>query len=189
MIYSFTGMETNEQTISNGGSRKNGQNNHLKNQRISDSQDPFIVMYKHIIDPILSLDKLEVLREDKVQFEVMIYPKDLKNFSKKEELVKQRVHIESSQSANSQNLQAEVSEPSDQWVIELNLDKEFERHSKERDRSDDMMEDMLQPASTTENNINEQHDPEKLQEEQEGDSQDEGQHDSGENNQLNNDEE
>ena len=37
----------------------------MKYQKISDSQDPFILMYKHILEPIIAYDKLELLIADK----------------------------------------------------------------------------------------------------------------------------
>ena len=38
-------------------------------------------MYKHIMDPIMQYDKLSVLREDKIEFEVTLKAKDLKNLN------------------------------------------------------------------------------------------------------------
>ena len=61
-------------------------------------------------------DKLNVLREDKLEFEVMIKAKDLKNLNqqRKDELMIQRVHLE-----NSEN---------DAFVIQCDLDPNFSRH-------------------------------------------------------------
>jgi len=69
-------------------------------------------MYKQIIEPILQLDKLECLTQNKVGFEIMLWPKDLKNLSKRDEIARQRVH-----------LQADGS-------IFADLSPTFERHSK-----------------------------------------------------------
>ena len=65
------------------------------------------------MEPLYFADKLEVLRKEKVEFMFECLPKDLKNISKKDELLKQRVHIESD------------------GVIEINMNKEFESHSKD----------------------------------------------------------
>ncbi len=46
-------------------------------------------MYKHIMDPIMQHDKLNILREDKAEFQVLLKAKDLKNLNqqRKEDLL------------------------------------------------------------------------------------------------------
>jgi hypothetical protein len=56
------------------------------------------------------MDRLEVLRGNKIEFEVFLKPKDLKNLSKKDEILTSRVHIEAKQ------------ESTEGFVIELNTD-------------------------------------------------------------------
>jgi len=51
-------------------------------------------MYKSVMEQIILLDKLEVLAEDKVEFEIELHPKDLRKLNKKDEMVRQRVYIE-----------------------------------------------------------------------------------------------
>lgn len=71
----------------------------LKFQKIADSQDPFQNMYKYIMEPIIQFDRLEVLHEDKLEYEILVKAKDLKhhnvNKDRKEEMLVQRVHLES----------------------------------------------------------------------------------------------
>lgn len=86
-----------------------------------DHLDPFSIMYRHIMEPIMQQDRLEVLRQSKIEFDVKLYPKDLKNLAKKEELTRSRVHLESG--------------PDGAFMVELNLDENFERHCKEREES------------------------------------------------------
>lgn len=66
---------------------------------------------------------MEVLRQSKIEFDVKLFPKDLKNLAKKEELIKSRVHLECSGDC----LTA--------FTVEVNLDEHFDRHSKDRDES------------------------------------------------------
>jgi hypothetical protein len=68
-------------------------------------------MKKHIIEPIFMYDKLELLSNDKVQFEILLKDKDLKLLSKerKEDLLRQRVHFTEDVG----------------FVVECNLDESF----------------------------------------------------------------
>jgi hypothetical protein len=67
-----------------------------------------------------------VLRESKIEFDVILYPKDLKNLAKKDEFIKSRVHIDCDTSAG---------DPLSSFIIEINCDENFERHSKDREMS------------------------------------------------------
>lgn len=99
MIYQFSGIEQFNATVTPKNYKLSGQGlglMNLRHMRVSDNHDPFVVMSKHIIDPLIAADKLEVLRQHKIEFEVLLYPKDLKALTKKDEMVKQRVHLEKS---------------------------------------------------------------------------------------------
>jgi hypothetical protein len=70
----------------------------LKFQKINDSQDPFQLFFKQIMEPILQLDRLEVLSQDKLEYEICIKAKDLKSHSvkpeRKEEMLTQRIYLD-----------------------------------------------------------------------------------------------
>lgn len=53
-------------------------------------------MYKHILEPIIAFDKLELLTADKHEFEILLKAKDLKSIKldRKEEMLIQRVNLE-----------------------------------------------------------------------------------------------
>jgi hypothetical protein len=50
----------------------------LKYSKISDSQDPFISLYKEIMQPLFDHDRLSCLRKDFTDFQIILKPKDLK---------------------------------------------------------------------------------------------------------------
>lgn len=87
----------------------------LKHQKIDDNKDPIHIMYKHILEPIITYDRLDVLNRDKYQFEIFLKAKDFKNLSKerKEDMLQQRVHFDKD----------------DGMVVHVDLDPEFSRHT------------------------------------------------------------
>ena len=87
----------------------------LKHQKIDDNKDPIHIMYKHILEPIITYDRLDILNRDKCQFEIFLKAKDFKNLSKerKEDMLQQRVHFEKD----------------DEMVVHVDLDPEFSRHT------------------------------------------------------------
>jgi hypothetical protein len=56
--------------------------NSLRNTRLNPSSSPFVTMFKHIIEPIIMYDKLEMLYNDKTDFKIYLKAKDLKNLSR-----------------------------------------------------------------------------------------------------------
>jgi hypothetical protein len=90
----------------------------LRNQRVSDNHDPFVMMNRHVMEPIIALDRLEILRQNKIEFDVLLHPKDIKTLTKKDEMLRQRVHLE-----------AQTEESG--FVIEINMDPNFEQIRKE----------------------------------------------------------
>lgn len=64
MVYSFTGLES--ELTATCTRPKAGSTIQLKYQKINDNQDPFVLMYKHVIEPIFAVDRLEVLFKEKL---------------------------------------------------------------------------------------------------------------------------
>jgi hypothetical protein len=79
-----------------------------------------------------------VLRQSKIEFDVKLFPKDLKNLAKKEELIKSRVHLECA----GPDLKA--------FTVEVNLDENFDRHSKDRDESTKLSPEEQRPDELNE---------------------------------------
>jgi len=66
MLYSFTGMDSTYDAQVTSRPSKSSTTFNTRFQKVNENQDPCVVMYKSVMEPILLLDKLEVLATDKI---------------------------------------------------------------------------------------------------------------------------
>lgn len=95
--------------------KESGFSSQMKYQKISENQDPVHLMHKNVLQPIIQFDKLQMFQHEMREFDIELQPKDLKQVSKKEEMITQRVYIEPNDAGS--------------FDIIINLDPNFERYT------------------------------------------------------------